>query len=157
VARLVHDRYHPRLRNPYNEIECGDHYARAMASYGAYLAACGFGYHGPKGHISFAPRLTPENFKAAFTAAEGWGTFAQTRQDDKLTTTLALKYGSIRLKTFGLELPASAMAAQVTTAIDGTAAPASLKQTGSEITVAFTPEIRVDAGQTLSLIVTYTG
>mgnify|MGYP000075282666 CR=1 FL=1 len=26
------------------------------------LAACGFAYHGPKGHIAFAPRLTPAQF-----------------------------------------------------------------------------------------------
>ncbi len=32
VARAVHDRYHPSRRNPWNEVECGDHYARSMAS-----------------------------------------------------------------------------------------------------------------------------
>ena len=77
VTLAVHDRYHPARRNPWNEVECGDHYARSMASYGVYLAACGYEHHGPKGYLAFAPRLTPENFRAAFTAAEGWGTFSQ--------------------------------------------------------------------------------
>ena len=57
VTRAVHDRYHPSRRNPWNEVECGDHYARSMASYGVFLAACGFEYHGPKGHLGFAPRV----------------------------------------------------------------------------------------------------
>ena len=77
VTRAVHDRYHPSRRNPWNEVECGDHYARSMASYGVFLAACGYEYHGPKRHLAFAPRLSPENFRAAFTTAEGWGTFSQ--------------------------------------------------------------------------------
>ena len=67
ITRAIHDRYHAARRNPWNEVECGDHYARAMASYGVYLAACGYEYHGPQGHLGFAPRLTPEDFRAAFT------------------------------------------------------------------------------------------
>jgi hypothetical protein len=98
VTRAVHDRYSPSRRNPYNEVECGDHYARSMASYGVYLAACGFEYHGPKGHIGFAPRLTPENFKAAFTSAEGWGTFSQNGQRAEI----AVKHGKLRVKTIAL-------------------------------------------------------
>ena len=57
ITRAVHDRYHASRRNPWNEVECGDHYARSMASYGVYLAACGYEYHGPKGHLGFAPRV----------------------------------------------------------------------------------------------------
>ncbi len=29
ICRAIHDRYHPSKHNPFNEIECGDHYARA--------------------------------------------------------------------------------------------------------------------------------
>jgi uncharacterized protein (DUF608 family) len=98
VTRAIHDRYNARLRNPYNEIECSDHYARAMASYGTFIAACGFEYHGPKGHIGFAPRLTPENFKAPFTSAEGWGTFSQDAERAKIV----LKHGKLNVKTIAL-------------------------------------------------------
>ena len=76
IERTIHDRYHAARRNPWNEVECGDHYARAMASHGVFLAACGYEHHGPKGHLGFAPRLTPADFRAPFTAAEGWGTYA---------------------------------------------------------------------------------
>jgi len=77
VTRAVHDRYHATRRNPWNEVECGDHYARSLASYGVFLAACGYEHHGPKGHLGFAPRLTPEDCRCAFTTAEGWGTYSQ--------------------------------------------------------------------------------
>ena len=118
VTRAVHDRYHPSKRNPWNEVECGDHYARSMASYGVFLAACGFEYHGPKGQIGFAPRLTPENFKAAFTAAEGWGSLSQSRDGKTQTNRIEVKWGGLRLKTLAFELPPGATL-KATTVVSG--------------------------------------
>jgi hypothetical protein len=107
MCRAVHDRYDPELMNPYNEIECGDHYARAMASWGVYLALAGFDYNGPKGHIAFAPKITPEKFRAAFTFAEGWATFDQKRKGTKQYEKIEVKWGTLRIKTlsFTLEKP----------------------------------------------------
>ncbi len=42
--RLVRERHDGRKRNPYDEPECGHHYARAMAAWGAVLALSGFQY-----------------------------------------------------------------------------------------------------------------
>ena len=102
IERAVHERYHASRRNPWNEVEAGDHYARAMASYGVYVAVCRFEYHGPKGYIAFAPQLTPEDFKSAFTAALGWGTFTQNLRNGVQTATIDLKYGTLRLRTISL-------------------------------------------------------
>ena len=104
ITRAIHDRYHASKRNPWNEVECGDHYGRAMASYGTFLAVCGFQHHGPKAMIGFAPRITPEDFKSAFTSAEGWGIFTQTRISGTQYSKIQMKYGQLRLKTLRLEL-----------------------------------------------------
>ena len=68
-------------------------------SYGVFLAACGFEHHGPKGHLGFAPRLTPENFRCPFTTAEGWGTYAQQSQISDFKSEITLRWGELRLST----------------------------------------------------------
>lgn len=73
IVRAIHERYHASKRNPYNEIECSDHYGRAMASYGAFVAITGFQCHGPQGTMSFAPKVAG---KFAFINERGWGTFS---------------------------------------------------------------------------------
>ena len=102
VTRAIEDRYSARLRNPFNEIECSDHYSRSMASFGSFISICGFDYHGPKGHIGFAPRLHPENFKAAFTTAAGWGTFTLKKHKAGQTATLHVRWGTLKLNTISL-------------------------------------------------------
>jgi len=90
-------------RNPYNEIECSDHYARAGASYSAFLAVCGYTYDGTAARIGFAPKLSPGNFKAAFTASEGWGSYSQKFKDGKWSAEIELVHGLLRMHK--LELP----------------------------------------------------
>ncbi len=105
ICRGIHERYHPARHNPFNEVECGDHYARAMASWGVYTALAGYEYHGPKGHLGFAPRLMPENFRAAFTAAEGWGMFAQKRDSKTQREQIELRWGRLGLKSLAFAVP----------------------------------------------------
>lgn len=102
VARAIHDRYAPAKRNPYNEIECSDHYARAAASYSVLLAATGFHHDGPAGVIGFDPKLDPGAFKAPFTVAEGWGTFAQQQAAGEWQADLTITHGRLRLRSIRL-------------------------------------------------------
>jgi uncharacterized protein (DUF608 family) len=148
ITRAVHDRYHASRRNPWNEVECGDHYARSMASYGVYLAACGFEYHGPKQHIGFAPRLTPENFKCAFTSAEGWGTFVQKIEGGKLTAEIAVRWGSLKVKTIALQADA-ASSAQVFCA--GKPVGARLQREANRIRLALHQPATIVAGEKIAI------
>lgn len=103
ITRSIHDRYSAKLgRNPYNEIECSDHYARAGASYGVFLAVCGFHFDQAKGLLRFDPVIQKDDFKAPFTTSEAWGTYAQNRDGASLTLTR----GKLRLAH--IDLPAFA-------------------------------------------------
>lgn len=153
VTRAVHDRYHGARRNPWNEVECGDHYARSMASYGVFVAACGYEHHGPNGHLGFAPRLSPENFKAAFTSCEGWGSFAQRAAGGGLQAEIELKAGQLRLKTLALSLPnGTAKTAKVT--LDGRPVTATVTTENSRALLTLAAETNIKAGQKLSVQLT---
>lgn len=74
IVNAIHQRYHGSKRNPYNEIECSDHYGRAMASYGAFVTMCGFKVDGPNQKMSFNPKKSGK-FRCAFINERGWGTY----------------------------------------------------------------------------------
>ncbi len=151
ITRAVHDRYHPARRNPWNEVECGDHYARSMASYGIFLAACGFEYHGPHGHIGFVPRLNPAQFAAPFTAAEGWGTYRQQVADGKLAATLELKYGKLRLRTLAIGPCQAAGAVKLTCA--GKTLRGDVRVADGRALITLGAELTMEAGQKLEVTI----
>lgn len=151
LTRAIHDRYHPAKRNPYNEIECSDHYARAMASYGTFLSACGFRCHGPQGRLGFAPRVTPEHFRAAFTTAEGWGSYEQRKEGGRWRVTIELHYGRLRLRSLELELAAGPRAETLQAELQGRPLPAALRRQGTAVEVVFAPPVMLSENQRLQL------
>jgi hypothetical protein len=151
ITRVLHDRHHAARRNPYNEVECSDHYTRAMSSHGSFIAACGYEHNGPDGHLGFGPRLTPERFKAAFTAAEGWGTFSQRREGAKQIETIDLRYGRLRLKTLTFAVPENRPPARVEVRLNGHAVEASLRTSGGRAVLTLSPETIVQSGENLEV------
>ncbi|MGH3409237.1 MAG: hypothetical protein ACRDRJ_43100 [Streptosporangiaceae bacterium] len=55
----MRERFTGARRNPFDEAECGHHYARAMASWGLIVALTGFGYDGRAGVMTFAEAAQP--------------------------------------------------------------------------------------------------
>jgi len=151
VTRAVHDRYDASRRNPWNEVECGDHYARSMASYGVFLGACGFAYHGPEGRIGFSPRLAPEKFKAAFTSAEGWGSYQQEIADKVLKAEIAVKHGSLLVNTLVLTSPGGTGMTSMSLTGKDVAWTQEFREGKVRITLA--EPVRISAGEILRVIV----
>ena len=144
VARAIHDRYSPAQRNPYNEIECSDHYARAAASYSLLLALSGFAHDGPRGLLGFDPKLEPTAFKCPFTAAEGWGSFSQRLENGTWKAEITIARGSLRL----IDLLLPWLAPRATVRLDTKPVKATIEQG----TARFSAEgIRIAEGSTLEV------
>jgi uncharacterized protein (DUF608 family) len=153
AVRSIDDRYNGAKRNPWDEAECGSHYSRAMASYGTYIAACGYEYDGPKGTMAFAPRVNPQDFQTAFTSAEGWGSFSQKYDGTALAASLSLRHGGLRLKTLSLILPSGNSSKDIEVECAGKAVPASARVTSNRISLTFASEVSLEAGQSLKISV----
>jgi len=74
IVKALRGRYDGRVRNPWNEYECGNYYARAMASYALMGALAGFRYSAVQRTLWFGPQLNSRPFKTFFSTAHGYGT-----------------------------------------------------------------------------------
>ncbi len=154
ICRGIHDRYDPLRHNPFNEVECGDHYARALASWGVYTALCGYEYHGPKGHLGFAPRVTPEDFRAAFTAAEGWGTFSQKRDQRSQHERIELRWGSLRLRSLAFAVTQTIARGEVCVQVGESAVEdIDVEFDGGRLVIRFGEEVTLKVGDVLKVAI----
>ena len=92
LVTAVRDRYRGCNRNPFNEIECGNNYARSMASFALLPVFSGFSFDMPNGTLGFDPIL-PGDFRAPWFAGGAWGEYERTEKE----TVLIVVSGTLRL------------------------------------------------------------
>jgi hypothetical protein len=73
IVRTCRDRYDGRVRNPFNEYECGHWYARAMASYALLQGLTGVRYDAVEKVLYISPSLRGD-FRSFLCTATGYGT-----------------------------------------------------------------------------------
>ena len=73
IVRVCRDRYDGRVRNPFNEYECGHWYARAMSSYALLFGLTGARYDAIEKVLYLAPTIRGD-FRCFFSAAGTYGT-----------------------------------------------------------------------------------
>ena len=73
IVRACRDRYDGRVRNPFNEYECGHWYARAMSSYGLLQGLSGARYDAVDKVLYLRPSIQGD-FRSFLSTATGYGT-----------------------------------------------------------------------------------
>jgi non-lysosomal glucosylceramidase len=92
----IRARYDGKKRSPFDEAECGHHYARAMASWAAVPALSGFTWDGVERAIGFGAN----EGTFFWSNGESWGT-CQVGPGGK-TARLEVLHGSLSLRSFRL-------------------------------------------------------
>lgn len=97
IVEAVRARYDGAKRNPWDEIECGHHYARALASWSLVQAFSGAQYDGVAQTLNFDPKVDGP-FRCVVMLGDGWGMLSR----DESGASLEVLYGEVTLKRFGL-------------------------------------------------------
>jgi non-lysosomal glucosylceramidase len=130
----------PIPRNPWNEIECGGHYARAMSSWSLLLALSGFELDGPRGILRFQPRYQESRFKSFFSGPQSWGSLSQEMGLHGQEVRVAVREGTLKLRQLRLKLHAGSPPRLSSVTIGNKSLPATLGSSGSEIILEFGSE-----------------
>jgi uncharacterized protein (DUF608 family) len=153
IVSTARGRYDGRVReglnsgpggNPFNELECGKFYARAMSSWGLLIACQGLVLDGPAGIFGFKPRWQPEDHRSFFTAPEGWGLFIQERTGAAQTEEIQVRHGRLEIEELVFET--SEAPGRVRVLIGGKTTEARMTVTDGEVRVKLGKRTTVEEG-----------
>ncbi len=111
IVKGVRDRYNGVRRNPWDEIECGHHYVRSMASYALLLALTGFRYHHGLSQLTLLPKLPLNPFRTFFSTDGAWGELEYEVSEREAVLRVRVHTGELALAS--VVLPGTARSAQI--------------------------------------------
>jgi len=136
----VRARYDGEKRNPWDEPECGHHYARAMSAWSGVLALSGFRYHGARAAVTALPRVKSDHFTCFWSTGTGWGTFSTG--------------AGLEIKVLHGTLPCRScefIGAGTVATIDGKAVAHKVEHAGARVVVQFEEPLVIAAGSVLRI------
>jgi uncharacterized protein (DUF608 family) len=145
IVKGVRDRHDGEKRNPWNEFECGHHYARAMSSWSLLLALSGYHYDAGAQFLAFDPKVNADDFRCFFSAGTAWGEFRQQDYETSYIAELAPKWGELTLRT--LQLPVQG-ASTITITREGETIETTLSPEGE---IRFSAPLAVREGQVVRI------
>jgi hypothetical protein len=149
IVKGVRDRHTGERRNPWDEFECGHHYARSMASYALLLALSGFSYSAPERRIGFAPRVNQNNFRVFFSVGSGWGWYGQKLSPNEAQVTMKIEHGRLELSKL---IGQFGRRKRVEASVSGRQVAASLRTDCQGFCISFPDPITINEGEQLNVL-----
>jgi uncharacterized protein (DUF608 family) len=145
----IRARFDGEKRNPWDEPECGHHYARAMSSWSAFVELSGFVYDGPAAAVVAVPRIPRGDFNCFWSTGTGWGTFSLRRQPDTTLFAIKVLVGTLACRTCEIAAPGTAASVEV----HGRPAENQVKRREERMVVTFHETLQLSAGDELRIAV----
>lgn len=141
-------RYDGERRNPWDELECGHHYVRAMAAWSGVLALNGFHYHGARKAVTAIPRAPGARFQSFWSTATGWGTFTRTVREGRVALALTVLGGTLPCQSIAL---GAASGAASSAKVGSRAVPHTVERSGKQVTVVLGNALTLAEGDSIAV------
>jgi uncharacterized protein (DUF608 family) len=143
----VRARHDGEKRNPWDEPECGHHYARAMSAWSGLVALSGFLYDGAKGSVSLNPRWGNGSGRYFWSTGSGWGSYSRARgSSGGMQVSIAVLHGELRCQSCELQAAGSAAVS-----IGGNRMEHTAERKGNRLVLRFPEPVAVKAGDRLTI------
>jgi hypothetical protein len=154
IVESVRRRFDGERRNPWNEAECGHHYARAMASWGCLVAWSGFGYSAPQRELTLMPRTRRQIFRCFWSIPSGWGSFTHSLKPPGQRVEVQVAEGAIAVARLAVNGTAKGQFKKVSARLGKQALRADLQLEPERRVINFNREIAVTPDQPLEVVLT---
>jgi uncharacterized protein (DUF608 family) len=151
VAESARLRHNGERRNPWNEPECGHHYARAMSAWALIVALSGFHYSGVEHKLTLTPRVHAQNFRCFWSVPGGWGRFSQTLSAPGQNVEVETLEGTLAVASLALGANGKTARKKVIARLGQEPLAATLREEGKQRVVTFDREVRIVPGQVLAV------
>ncbi len=150
IVEAVRRRHDGERRNPWNEPECGHHYARALASWSGVLSLCGFQYSAPEQQVRLAPRMTANPCRGFWAIPTGWGLFTREVAASALEAVIEARRGKMACRQVRLASEEASFRS-VTAELGGKPLAAELETNEPRTTVKLARSVSVTPGSPLRI------
>jgi uncharacterized protein (DUF608 family) len=154
VVESVRQRFDGERRNPWNESQCGHHYARAMAAWGCFVAWSGFGYSAPAKELTLMPRTRRQAFRCFWSVPSGWGSYSHTLKTQSQQVNIQVTEGVISVARLVVKGISKGPLGRVSARLGTEALRASFKQDLDRRVITFDRVLEIRAGHPLEVLLT---
>jgi hypothetical protein len=158
VVRGCRDRFTGGRRNPWDEFECGHHYARSLASWAVLTALSGFEFSAPERRLGFEPRVSAPDFRSFFSSGTAWGVYSQRWKGSGGRIAVEVLGGRLELARLDFVVPGRKKRSKrrpslVEASVGGSERGCSVDGSGGRFHALFEPALALGPGETLELAV----